>query len=177
MNTNATEPRRSLPPSTWLFPVCTCARPLLFLLGFPALRGSGLVHAGHYRRRRRREFLDFMNDLISNYPGKELHVVLDNLNTHKPREDRWLKAHPKVHLHFIPTHSSWLNQVECWFSVLSRSTLQGGSFTSVRMLIEAIEAFVASWNQNAAPFEWSKAEVHQQQMKCYYSDLCKQALA
>ena len=131
---------------------------------FAALNASGLVHAGHYRRRRRREFLDFMNELISKYPGKELHVVLDNLNTHKPKEDRWLKAHPNVHLHFIPTHSSWLNQVECWFSILSRSTLQGGNFTSVRMLIEAIEAFIASWNQNAAPFEWTKAEVHQQQM-------------
>src|SRR5437868_12272107 len=65
----------------------------------------GLVHAGHYRRRRRREFLDFMNELVAEYPGKELHVVLDNLNTHKPKEDRWLKAHPNVHLHFIPTHS------------------------------------------------------------------------
>ena len=47
-----------------------------------------------------------MNDLIAKYPGKELHVILDNLNTHKPKEDRWLKAHPKVHFHFIPTHSS-----------------------------------------------------------------------
>jgi len=139
---------------------------------FAALNvASGLVHAGHYRRRRRREFLDFMNELISRYPDKELHVVLDNLNTHKPKEDRWIKAHPNVHLHFIPTHSSWLNQVECWFSILSRSTLQGGNFTSVRMLVEAIEAFVASWNQKAAPFEWTKAEVHQQQMKTYYSDL------
>jgi transposase len=139
---------------------------------FAALNvASGLVHAGHYRRRRRREFLDFMNELISRYPDKELHVVLDNLNTHKPKEDRWIKAHPNVHLHFIPTHSSWLNQVECWFSILSRSTLQGGNFTSVHMLVEAIEAFVASWNQKAAPFEWTKAEVHQQQMKTYYSDL------
>ena len=140
---------------------------------FAALNvASGLVHAGHYRRRRRREFLDFMNELVAKYPGKELHVVLDNLNTHKPKEDRWLKAHPHVHLHFIPTHSCWLNQVECWFSILSRSTLQGGNFTSVRLLIEAIEAFVASWNQNAAPFEWTKADVHPQQMKRYYADLC-----
>ena len=100
-------------------------------------------------------------------------MVLDNPNTHKPKEDRWLKAHPNVHLHFIPTHISWLNQIECWFSILSRSTLQDANFTSVRMLIEAIEAFVASWNRNAAPFEWTKAELHQQQMKRYYSDLCK----
>jgi transposase len=139
---------------------------------FAALNvASGLVHAGHYRRRRRREFLDFMNELISKYPDKELHVVLDNLNTHKPKEDRWLKAYPNVHLHFIPTHSSWLNQIECWFSILSRSSLRGASFTSVRMLVEAIEAFVASWNQKATPFEWTKAEVHQQQIKRYYSDL------
>jgi transposase len=61
-----------------------------------------------------------MNELVASYPGKELHVVLDNLNTHKPKEDRWLKTHPQVHFHFIPTHSFWLNQVECWFSILSR---------------------------------------------------------
>ena len=84
--------------------------------------------------------------------AKRLHVVLDNLNTHKPKEDRWLKTHPNVHFHFIPTHSSWLNQIECWFSILSRGALQGASFTSVRMLIEAIEAFIASWNQHASPF-------------------------
>jgi transposase len=78
-----------------------------------------------------------------------------------------------VHFHFIPTHSSWLNQIECWFSILSRSAFQGANFTSIRLLIEAIEAFIASRNENAAPFEWTKAEVHQQQMKRYYSDLCK----
>jgi transposase len=76
---------------------------------FAALEvATGLVHAGHYRRRRRREFLDFMNELVAKNPDKEIHVVLDNLNTHKPKQDRWLKAHPKVHFHFIPTHSSWL---------------------------------------------------------------------
>jgi transposase len=140
---------------------------------FAALEvATGLVHSGHYRRRRRREFLDFMNELVAKYPDKELHVVLDNLNTHKPKEDRWLKTHPQVHFHFIPTHSSWLNQVECWFSILSRSALQGSSFTSVRMLVQAMEAFIGRWNQNAAPFEWTKHEVHQQEMKRSYADLC-----
>ena len=140
---------------------------------FAALEvATGLVHSGHYRRRRRREFLDFMNELVALYPGKELHVVLDNLSTHKPKEDRWLKSHPNVHFHFIPTHSSWLNQVECWFSILSRGALQGSSFTSVRMLIQAIEAFIASWNQNASPFEWTKQEVKQQDMKRSYAYLC-----
>jgi len=138
---------------------------------FAALEvASGLVHAGHYRRRR--EFLDFMNDLVAKYPGRELHVILDNLKTHKPKNDRWLKAHPRVHLHFIPTHSSWLNQVECWFSILSRGALQGASFTNVRTLVEAIETFIARWNQMAAPFEWTKEEVHPQRMKHSYAELC-----
>jgi transposase len=141
---------------------------------FAALEvATGLVHAGHYRRRRRREFLDFMNELVAKNPDKELHVVLDNLNTHKPKQDRWLKAHPRVHFHFIPTHSSWLNQVECWFSILSRGALQAASFTSVKMLIEAIQTFIARWNEHATPFEWTKEEVHQQQMKYSYSNLRK----
>jgi transposase len=139
---------------------------------FAALEvATGLVHSGHYRRRRRREFLDFMNEPVAKYPGREIHVVLDNLNTHKPKDDRWLKAHPQVHFHFTPTRSCWLNQIECWFSILSRSALQRASFTSVEMLTKAIEAFIAKWNQNAAPFEWTKREVHQQGMKNYYSNL------
>jgi transposase len=82
-----------------------------------------------------------------------------------------------VHFHFIPTHSSWLNQLECWFSILSRSALEGSSFTSVRMLVEAIEAFIGRWNQNAAPFQWTKHEVHQQAMKRSYAYLCNSAPA
>jgi transposase len=93
---------------------------------------TGQVTTGHYARRRRREFLDFMNEVVAENAGKEIHVILDNLNTHKPKRDRWLKMHPQVHLHFTPTYSSWLNQVECWFSILSRSALRGGSFTSAR---------------------------------------------
>ena len=71
---------------------------------------TGQVIAGHYSRRRRREFLDFMNEIVAAYPDRDLHVVLDNLNTHKPKNDRWLKSHQRVHLHFTPTYSSWLNR-------------------------------------------------------------------
>lgn len=134
---------------------------------------TGQVRTGHYPRRRRREFLDFMNDLVAAHPGKEIHVVLDNLNTHKPKQDRWLKAHPNVHLHFTPTYSSWLNQVECWFSILSRSALRGVSFTSPLQLRNAIDRFVKTYNQTATPFEWSKAVVHPSAPKRLYSDLCK----
>jgi transposase len=120
---------------------------------------TGLVKTGHYPRRRRREFLDFMNEVVDAHPGREIHVVLDNLNTHKPKDDRWLKRHPKVHFHFIPTYSSWLNQIECWFSILSRQALRGASFTSPQQLRKAIDDFVAVYNEAAAPFEWKKAVV------------------
>jgi len=134
---------------------------------------TGQVKAGHYARRRRREFLDFMNQIVAENPGQEIHVILDNLNTHKPKRDRWLKLHPQVHMHYTPTYSSWLNQVECWFSIMSRAALKGASFTSPRQLREAIDAFVQVYNENAAPFEWSKAVVHATGPQRLYSDLCK----
>ena len=106
-----------------------CTRPGLRRLKLLSISLAGLALglAGCNQQRlhpRPREFLNFMNDSVAKYPGKELDVVLDNLNTHKPKEDRWLNSHPNVHLHFIPTHSSWLNQIECWFSILSRSALR-----------------------------------------------------
>jgi transposase len=127
---------------------------------FAALEvASGQVKAGHFHRRRRRDFLAFMNEVVAAYPQRELHVMVDNLNTHKPKQDRWLRQHPDVHLHFTPTHASWLNQVEVWFSLLARQGLRGASFTSVRQLREAIDAFIAVYNPQAVPFEWTKREV------------------
>jgi transposase len=134
---------------------------------------TGLVKAGHYNRRRRREFLDFMNEIVAEHDNRDIHVVLDNLSTHKPKQDRWLKRHPNVHFHFIPTYSSWLNQVEVWFSILSRQALQGASFTSPTQLRQAIDDFVKVYNTQAAPFEWKKAVVFPSSPKKKYSDLCK----
>ena len=99
-----------------------------------------------------------MNDPVATHPGCQIHVILDNLNTHKPKQDRWLKAHPNVHLHYTPTYSSWLNQVECWFSILSRAALRGASFTSPRQLRDAIDRFVKVHNARVL-FEWTKAVV------------------
>jgi hypothetical protein len=79
---------------------------------------TGKVMAAHKKRRQRIEFLDFMNHIVATYPDTAIHGVLDNLNIHKPRNDHWLKRHPDVHFHFTPTRSSWLNQVEIWFSIL-----------------------------------------------------------
>lgn len=139
---------------------------------FAALEvATGQVRASHYQRRRRREFLQFMNEVIAHYPDRDIHVILDNLNTHKPKHDRWLARHPRVHFHFTPTHASWLNQIECWFSILSRGALKGASFTDVQQLRTAIDHFIAAYNPAAAPFEWHKTVVYQQRLHRKYSDL------
>jgi transposase len=140
---------------------------------FAALEvATGLVKGGHYRRRRRVEFLDFMNRLLAQHPEQEIHVILDNLNTHKPKCDRWLARHSQVHLHFTPTHASWMNQVEIWFSILQRHSLAGSSFTSPQQLRNHIDDFIAAYNQSAHPFEWSKQTVFQKRPKMSYSNLC-----
>lgn len=126
---------------------------------------SGKVVGKHYKRRRRVEFLDFMNKVAAAYPDKEIHVVLDNLSTHKPKRDMWLKRHKNVRFHYTPTHASWLNQVEIWFSILSGKSLDGASFQSVPELIAHIEDFIASYNETAKPFVWTKSEVHQKRLK------------
>lgn len=140
---------------------------------FAALEvATGLVHTGHYRRRRRREFLDFMNRIVAQYPNDELHIILDNLNIHKPKHDRWLSRHPKVHFHYTPTHASWLNQVECWFSILWRQALRGLNASSVRDVCRAIDAFTQVRNEEAEPFQWTKQVVHPGHLKSSYSQLC-----
>ena len=126
---------------------------------------TGKVTATHKNRRRRIEFLDFMNDIVADRPDTAIHVILDDLRTHKPKNDRWLKRHPNVHFHFTPTRASWLNQVEIWFSILQGKSLHGASFTSVKQLREHIDAFIETYNQNARPFVWTKAEVHQRRIK------------
>lgn len=139
---------------------------------FAALNVStGQVKAGHYARRRRREFLDFMNEVVADYPHRQIHVVLDNLSSHKPKRDGWLARHPNVHRHYTPTHASWLNQIEIWFSILTRQALRGASFTSPRQVREAIDRFLAAYNAQAAPFEWRKREVHRVGLKQYYGQL------
>ena len=126
---------------------------------------TGEVTAAHKKRRRRVEFLAFMNQVVAAYPGREIHVVLDNLNTHKPKNDRWLARHRNVHFHFTPTRASWLNQVEIWFSILEGQSLYGASFNSVAQLRSHIDAFIEAYNENPKPFVWTKAIVHQKRVK------------
>ncbi len=133
---------------------------------------SGLVHVGHFRRRRRREFLDFMNRVVAQHPETELHVILDNLSTHKPKHDRWLARHPLVHFHYTPTHASWLNQVEVWFSILTRAVLRGLSTTAPRQVRQAINRFTDARNEHPTPFEWTMSVVRPGTLKTRYADLC-----
>jgi transposase len=111
-----------------------------------------------------------MNDIVAAWPDTSIHIVLDNLNTHKPRNDRWLKLHPNVTFHFTPTRASWLNQVEIWFSILQAKSLCDESFTSVKQLREHIDNFIDAYNVNAKPFAWSKSEVHQKRLKARFAD-------
>ena len=132
---------------------------------FTALEvATGRIIAAHSKRRRRVEFLGFMNGLVAAFKGRELHVILDNLNTHKKNE-RWLKKHSNVHFHFTPTRSSWLNQVETWFSILQSQSLNGASFTAIEQLQEHIDAFITAYNETAQPFAWTKRKVHQRRFK------------
>jgi transposase len=131
---------------------------------------TGTVIGRQYNRRRRIEFLDFMNRVVTAHPGRELHVILDNLNTHKPKNDQWLKRHRNVHFHFTPTRASWLNQVEIWFSILSSKSLAGTSFDSIDALKTHIDTFIAAYNVDAKPFVWTKSQVHQKRLKPCFAD-------
>ena len=99
-----------------------------------------------------------MKTVVKNVPrNQDLHIILDNLSAHKtPQVNEWLKRHPRVHFHFTPTSSSWLNAVEGWFSQLERRALYRGVFTSVGELITEIERFIEVHNdQLAKPFVWT----------------------
>jgi transposase len=135
---------------------------------------KGAVTLMHSKRRRRRQFLDFMNQVIKDVPPEqEIHVILDNLSTHKPKHDGWLARHRNVHFHYTPTHASWLNQVEVWFSILEVKSLRGASFTKVHELRRHIDAFAAAYNKEAQPFEWRKVNVKNKKLENKYSNLCK----
>lgn len=126
---------------------------------------TGVVQSKTTATKKRPDFQSFMDEVVAEVPGgKEVHVILDNYSTHKKNHD-WLAKHPNVRFHFTPTSASWLNQVEIWFGILSRKTLNGASFESTAQLTQAIEAFIATHNQNAAPFVWRKREVKGAQLR------------
>ena len=133
---------------------------------FAALEvATGAVHTQTTGKKRRIEFLEFMDRVVADLPvGKEIHAILDNYCIHK-KNDAWLAAHPNVFFHFTPTSASWLNQVEVWFGILSRKALRGASFRDIEQLRKAIEDFVAAYGPKAKPFVWRKREVKGSQLR------------
>lgn len=105
------------------------------------------------------EFLDFLKLLHRQCPQrKHLHLIVDNLATHKHEDVRtWIAKHRRVHLHFTPTHASWLNQVELWFSILGRRLLKRGVFKSTGDLARQLTEFIEDYNKTAKPFAWTYA--------------------
>lgn len=133
---------------------------------FAALEiATGIVRTGFTNRKRRVEFLEFMDETVAGFnPDQELHVILDNYGIHK-KNDEWLKKHPNVHFHFTPTSASWLNMVEIWFGILERRVLRNGDFHSKEELKQAVQDFIDVWSENAHPFMWRKREVKGAQLK------------
>lgn len=109
-------------------------------------------------RHRAKEFIRFLKRIDGETPQDlELHLIVDNSSSHKsPPVKRWLERHPRFHLHFTPTSSSWLNMVELFFGQLTRKRLRRGSFESVAELVSAIEEAIEEHNKNPKPFIWTK---------------------
>jgi transposase len=104
------------------------------------------------------DFLAFLRLLARTYRTGAVHVVLDNVSTHKtPDVLAWLARHPRFTFHFTPTSASWMNQIETWFGILTRQAIRRGSFENVRVLTAAIERFTRDWNAGASPFTWVKS--------------------
>ena len=118
---------------------------------------EGKVIGQCFPRHRHQEFLKFLRRLDDEFPENlNLHLVLDNYGTHKhPKVQSWLMRHPRFMLHFIPTSSSWLNQVERWFGELTQKAVRRGAFVSVAELQSAIEDFLKAWNEEPRPFVWT----------------------
>jgi transposase len=119
---------------------------------------TGEVYGSIHRRHRAVEFKKFLTKLDNSVPADlDVHLICDNYSTHKsPTITKWLAAHPRFHMHFTPTYSSWLNQVERWFGLLTDQKLRRGVHRSIQALEKDIRDWITSWNDNPRPFNWTK---------------------
>ena len=109
------------------------------------------------KTRKAEDFVTFMDKVVREYPGKRLCVVMDNLNTHKGElAKQWLEKHPLVSFHYTPTHASWVNLAECFFSILTGQGLQQSVHRSNRELVRFLREFVSEYNRTCGPFVWTK---------------------
>jgi transposase len=118
---------------------------------------GGILQATDLDRNTAANFIDFLDELDAKVPAElEVHLVLDNGSSHIANATRWwFYNHKRFHPHYTPTHASWLNQVELFFSILARRLLKRGEFTSVHDLVARVMAFIADYNRTATPFRWT----------------------
>ncbi len=129
---------------------------------------SGKVHGKTAARHTSDKFVDFLGDVVGLCKSKqEIHVILDNLSAHKTHKvASFLQDHPNVKLHFTPTYSSWLNQVEIWFSRIERDVIARGVFSSVRDLARKLMRYVRAYSKTARPFQWKYSDVRRRVPTC-----------
>jgi transposase len=127
------------------------------LLAALDVHGGGIVQATDLDRNTAANFMSFLDELDARVPAElEVQLVLDNGSSHVARDTRWwFVDHPRFHPHYTPTHASWLNQVELFFSILARRLLKRGEFTSVEDLVAKVMACIADYNRTATPFRWT----------------------
>lgn len=118
---------------------------------------NGAVLASCKPRHRHQEFLSFLREIDTAVPPElDIHCIVDNYATHShPKIKAWLASRSRWNMHFIPTYSSWLNQVERFFALITDKAIRRGSFTSVKQLVQRIDHFVAAYNTNCQPFKWT----------------------
>jgi transposase len=123
---------------------------------------SGKVHGKTAARHTSDEFVTFLQQVVDTCKAnQQIHIILDNLSAHRTNKvQAFLQQHPQVQLHFTPTYSSWLNQVEIWFARIERQVIARGVFTSVRDLARKLMRYIQAYSLSAKPFRWKYADVH-----------------
>ena len=115
------------------------------------------VQAKCQDRHRSEDFLRFLGGVVKHYPHRAIHVVLDNVSSHKSKEvQRWAASHPEVFFHLVPTYSSWLNMVEIFFGLVQTKVIARGVFPSKSDLVDKLLAFVDKFNREGKRFKWTK---------------------
>lgn len=123
--------------------------------------GTGRIEGMTAARHTSQEFVSFLDRVVApQSPHREIHLIVDNFSAHKTKAvAAWLAAHPRVHMHYTPTYSSWLNQVELWFSKIERECIARGIFTSIVDLRRKLMQYIRAHNKNCHPFAWTYTDV------------------
>lgn len=129
---------------------------------------TGKVQGKTAPRHTSQEFVTFLDQMVAGCkPKQDVHVILDNLSAHKTAQvQAFLEEHPRVHLHFTPTYSSWLNQVEIWFARIERDVIARGVFTSVPDLARKLMRYIRAYSKSARPFKWKYSDVRRRVTVC-----------